>query len=88
MIAAARRQQPGFTLVEVMISVALVLILIIGINQAFKMVTDTVGAGQTLSAIVRDNRAIQPVLYDAESPGVHYRRQPRQRVPQSHGRAE
>ena len=63
MIAAARRPQSGFTLVEVMISVALVLILIIGINQAFKMVTDTVGAGQTLSAIVRDNRAVQPVLY-------------------------
>src|SRR3712207_3853712 len=53
----------GFTLVEVMISVALVLILILGINRAFKMVTDTVGAGQALSGVVRDNRAIQPVIY-------------------------
>ena len=69
MIAFGRRHFPrlaprrAFTLVEVMISVALVLILIIGINQAFKMVTDTVGIGQAMSAISRDNRAIQPVLY-------------------------
>ena len=58
------RQSAGFTLVEVMISVALVLILILGINQAFKAVTDTVGTGQAIATITRENRAIQPVIYN------------------------
>ncbi|MGB7156605.1 MAG: hypothetical protein WBD40_00980 [Tepidisphaeraceae bacterium] len=46
-----------------MISVALVLFLIIGINQVFKMTSDTVGAGQVLSSNVRDSRAVQSVMF-------------------------
>src|SRR6266516_6162584 len=53
----------GFTLLELMISIALVLILILGINQVFKIASDTVNAGQSLSRADRDNRAIQGVLY-------------------------
>ncbi len=58
----AEQGQAGFTLVEVMISVALVLFLIIGVNQVFKMTTDTVGAGQVMSQNIRDSRAAQAVL--------------------------
>src|SRR5215207_3870453 len=58
-----RRGAAGFSLVEVMISVALVLFLIIGVNQVFKMTTDTVGAGQVMSSNVRDTRAAQAVLF-------------------------
>jgi type II secretory pathway pseudopilin PulG len=58
------RHRSAFTLVEVMISVALVLFLIIGVNQVFKMTADTVGAGQRMSANVRDNRAAQGVLFN------------------------
>jgi type II secretory pathway pseudopilin PulG len=60
----------GFTLVEVMISVALVLFLIIGVNQVFKMTTDTVGAGQVLSLNIRDARAAQEVLQTDLAAGV------------------
>src|SRR5437762_13720216 len=63
---ARRRFAPrGFTLIELMISIALVLVLMIGINKVFKLTTDTVGAGQTLSAAVRDSRAAQAV-YSAD----------------------
>lgn len=62
--------QNGFTLVEVMISVALVLVLILGVNQVFKMTADTVGAGQTMSANVRDSRAAQTVIYNDLSGAV------------------
>ena len=60
----ARRRPGGFTLVELMISIALVLILILGINQVFKIASDSVGAGQALSDQSRDNRAVQTVLYN------------------------
>jgi len=49
----------AFTLIEVMISIFLVLILIIGINQAFKVVSSTVGAGQAMSAKSRDSFTAQ-----------------------------
>jgi choline dehydrogenase len=39
-------RRSAFTLIEVMISIALVLALIIGVNQVFKVAADTVGAGQ------------------------------------------
>ncbi len=57
------RRAAAFTLVEVMISVALVLFLIIGVNQVFKMTTDTIGQGQALSLNVRDMRAAQGVVF-------------------------
>ena len=52
----------AFTLIELMVSIALVVILILGVNQVFKMSSDTIGAGQTYSAIMRDNRAAQAVM--------------------------
>lgn len=54
----------AFTLVELMISIALVLILLVGINQVFKMTTDTVGAGQAINAASRDLRGAQSVFFN------------------------
>ena len=53
----------AFTLTEVMLSVALVLILLLGVNSVFRMTSDTVGAGQAISTINRDHRAVQATLY-------------------------
>jgi len=58
------QRQPGFTLVEVMISIAIVLILMLGINYIFTTVSSATGAGQALSAIGRDARAVQSVFND------------------------
>src|SRR5688572_19458888 len=58
----ARRR--GFTLIEVMISVVLVLIVVFGVSQVFTMATQTVGAGAALSNIVRDNRAGQHTMHE------------------------
>lgn len=55
---------PGFTLVELLISVALVLILILGINQVFSITSQGVAGGQALSTVIRDNRAAQSVFYE------------------------
>jgi prepilin-type N-terminal cleavage/methylation domain-containing protein len=57
------RRRAGFTLLEVMISLALVVILVLGINEVFSLSSQTVGVGQTLSGIQRDNRAAQFVFY-------------------------
>jgi prepilin-type N-terminal cleavage/methylation domain-containing protein len=55
---------PGFTLIELMVSIAMVLILILGVNAIFRMASDTVGAGQALAGADRENRSAQAVLYD------------------------
>ncbi len=43
----------AFTLVELMISIALVLLLVIGINQVFSLTSKTVGAGQGVHSAAR-----------------------------------
>src|SRR5690242_8451881 len=53
----------GFTLIELMVSIALVLILILGINQVFKIASDTVNGGQAISAASREDRSIQGTIY-------------------------
>lgn len=54
----------AFTLVELMVSIALVLILLVGVNQVFKMTTDTVGAGQALNTASRNLRSAQSVFFN------------------------
>jgi type II secretory pathway pseudopilin PulG len=54
----------AFTLVELMISLAMVLILILGINFVFRSATDAVGAGQALNVINSDAQSAQPVIFD------------------------
>ena len=53
----------GFTLIELMVSIALVLILILGINQVFKIASDTVNVGLAMSGAAREDRGIQGTLY-------------------------
>ena len=53
----------AFTLVELMVSMALVLVLILGVNAVFKMASDTVNAGQALAGANRDNRSTQSTIY-------------------------
>ena len=64
---AATRRTPApraFTLVELMVSIAMVLIIILGVNAIFKMASDTVNGGMAMSAAVREARGAQTVLYD------------------------
>jgi hypothetical protein len=59
---SAPPDQSGFTLIEVMISIFLTLLLIIGINEAFRVVTATVGAGQAMGSVTRDSFSAQMVF--------------------------
>jgi prepilin-type N-terminal cleavage/methylation domain-containing protein len=52
----------GFTLIEVMISVVLVLLLMYGVSLVFKMSADAVGANEAVSKINRDHRAASATL--------------------------
>ncbi len=54
----------GFTLVELMISIALVLLLVVGINQVFSLTSKTIGTGQASSNAQRDMRAAKKVMED------------------------
>jgi prepilin-type N-terminal cleavage/methylation domain-containing protein len=57
-----RRHDRAFTLIELMVSIALVLILVLGINQVFRIASQGVGAGQALSTATRDIRATPAVF--------------------------
>jgi prepilin-type N-terminal cleavage/methylation domain-containing protein len=56
------KNKNAFTLVELMISIALVLVLIIGVNRVFKYTTDTVGTEAAISSAMRDLRAAERTL--------------------------
>ena len=60
------RPRPAFTIVELMISIALVVILMVGIHQVFKMSSDTVSMGHALADMARDNRSVS-----LEAPAGH-----------------
>jgi prepilin-type N-terminal cleavage/methylation domain-containing protein len=49
----------AFTLIELMISIALVLLLILGVNQVFTYTTQAVGAGEAINSAIRYSRAAQ-----------------------------
>jgi prepilin-type N-terminal cleavage/methylation domain-containing protein len=52
----------AFTLIELMISIALVVILILGVNQVFTYTAAAVGSGEAINAAVRSSRAAQATL--------------------------
>lgn len=54
----------GFTLLEVMVSIAMVLMLILGINQVFSLTSQTVAAGNVLNEAYRYNRSVQSIMLD------------------------
>jgi prepilin-type N-terminal cleavage/methylation domain-containing protein len=53
----------GFTLLELMISIALVLILILGVNTVFSLTSQTVSAGNALGDIYRKDASFHGVIY-------------------------
>src|ERR1700709_1086731 len=57
-----KRSRRAFTLIELMISIALSLVLMLGINSVFKYTTNAVGQGQAINAATRDSRAAQAVF--------------------------
>jgi hypothetical protein len=54
----------AFTIIELMISIAMVVILMVGIHQIFKMTSDTVGMGNHLADDARSNRSVQAIFND------------------------
>ena len=52
----------GFTLIELMISIAIVLVLMLGINFVFSMSSRTISTGMALSAVGRDMRNARKVM--------------------------
>jgi type II secretory pathway pseudopilin PulG len=54
----------AFTMVELLLSVAIVLVLMLGINQVFSIASRSIGAGQALSSVSRDNRAAHAIMYN------------------------
>jgi len=57
------QRRPAFTLVELLVSVAIALILILGINEVFKISAQTVGTGQAFSEVTRDERVAHFSVY-------------------------
>ena len=57
-------QARGFTLVELLVSIALVVLLLLGVNQVFKLSADAVGTGTTVSTMTRENRAAQSTMQE------------------------
>ena len=54
-----RLTKPGFTLVELMISIALVVVLMLGITKVFSLTSQTAGATNQMSSSMRNARAAQ-----------------------------
>src|SRR5688500_13551101 len=59
---ACSRRRGGFTLVEVMISVLLVLLVVFGVSQVFTLTSQTIGTGQAMAVAGRDSRAFQATI--------------------------
>src|SRR3954464_11040787 len=62
--------KPAFTLVELMISIAMVVILMLGITKVFSLTSQTAGATNQMSASLRDARAAQAEMYEDFSHAV------------------
>src|SRR5687768_406125 len=54
----------AFTLVELMVSVAMVVLLLVGIHQVFRMSSNTIGTGQAVVAVNREVRSAQTVMQE------------------------
>src|SRR4051812_27541433 len=63
-------RNPAFTLIELMISIALVVILMLGITKVFSLTSQTASATNQMSSSVRDARATQAVLFQDMSNAV------------------
>jgi prepilin-type N-terminal cleavage/methylation domain-containing protein len=57
------QRRSAFTLIELLISVAIALVLVLGVNQVFKIAAQTVGTGQAFSGVTRDERVAHFSVY-------------------------
>jgi prepilin-type N-terminal cleavage/methylation domain-containing protein len=55
-------KRTAFTLVELLVAIALVLVLMVGVNQVFRTTTATVAANQAVSDNTREARGAQSVF--------------------------
>lgn len=55
-------KRSGFTLTELIISIGLALLLIIGVNQVFRAASDTIGTGHALSTVNRNAQIAHRIL--------------------------
>jgi prepilin-type N-terminal cleavage/methylation domain-containing protein len=62
--ATKHQRNDAFTLVELMICLAMLLILLVAIGQVFRITSRTVGTGQALGAAARESRAAQAIFAD------------------------
>src|SRR5579872_6653391 len=60
----------AFTLIELMISIAMVVVLMLGITKVFSLTSQTAGATNQLSSFLRDSRAAQAIFYQDLSTAV------------------
>src|SRR5688572_30597892 len=58
----SRVSSPAFTLVELMVSIAIVVILILGVQFMFKTAADAAGAGHALGTATRTHRQLNATL--------------------------
>jgi prepilin-type N-terminal cleavage/methylation domain-containing protein len=64
---ASLTRQKAFTLIELLIAVALMLVLMIGVHRLFAMVADAIGTSQAISSAVRDTQSAQTIMtYDVQ----------------------
>jgi prepilin-type N-terminal cleavage/methylation domain-containing protein len=74
----AATARAGFTLVEVIIAIAIALLLIVGISEVFAIAQRTIGAGTTVQSSIMADRGIQSTFADdfrsmangTDSPGL------------------
>jgi type II secretory pathway pseudopilin PulG len=65
-----RRTRSAFTLIEIMISIALAMILIAGIVRVFGITGDTISQGQALSEMTRSHRNVESTMR-TDFEGIH-----------------
>lgn len=57
-----RRRPTAFTLTEVLIAVAIVVLLLLGVSQIFRVTSQTVSSGQAIGTSLRAHRSLQQML--------------------------
>jgi type II secretory pathway pseudopilin PulG len=64
-VANKMSRRMGFTLIELMLAISMMLILMIGVNYVFRSASTAVSTGQKLNEINRDAASAQPLLFDS-----------------------
>src|SRR6185436_10326598 len=65
-----RRSRRAFSLIELMIAIAMMLLLMLGISRVFRSASDAVGATNQILTSMRDGRSARSVLHQDFSSAV------------------